>query len=70
MFIRESDDKKKLFFFEKGEDKPRGYCPYVEVEDYIFTIPESLKLEVVKMLVNNGKHTRRFDLSNICTQKS
>ncbi len=63
MFIRESEDKKKLYFFEKGEDKPHGYCPYVEVEDYIFTIPENLKRDVVKMLVNNGKHTRRFDLS-------
>lgn len=63
MYIRESDDKKKLLFFEKGEEKPLGYCPYVEVEDYIFTIPESLKRDVVKMLVNNGNFTRRFNLS-------
>lgn len=63
MYIEERDDLNKLFFWEKGEEKSRGYCPYVKVEDYIFTIPENLKRDVVKMIVKNGKHTRRFDLS-------
>lgn len=61
MFCKPNKENTKLLFFDK-DGTELGYCPFVAVEDYVFTIPEDTQKDIVKLIIRNGKRNRTINL--------